>query len=135
MDKSKLNIGPIIRISPHEVHIDDLEFFHKFYSTKKLKKYPWFYKMAGTRDVSFAIEENDSHRQRQGVYKNLFSMRSIQAFENKLMEKGGTLSQLFQRNIQTIEPINLTQAYDLRNYQILHWACRKPSVKKFLPCR
>ncbi|KAI5779540.1 cytochrome P450 [Geopyxis carbonaria] len=103
--------GPIVRISPHEVHIDDPEFFHKFYSSKKLKKSPWFYKMAGTRDVSFAMEENDSHRQRQGVYKNLFSMRSIQAFEPRLMEKVETLSRIFQRNVQTMDPINLTHAY------------------------
>ncbi|KAI9841644.1 MAG: hypothetical protein M1837_000491 [Sclerophora amabilis] len=104
--------GPIVRINPHEIHIDDPDFYHEFYSSsKKLKKYPWYYKVSGVSEVSFGTEDHEVHRQRVGVYKNLFSLRSIHAFEPTIKEKITKLCARLDEHVNSTAPINLSHAY------------------------
>ncbi|KAI5795732.1 cytochrome P450 [Geopyxis carbonaria] len=104
--------GPIVRINPYEVHIDDPDFYHEFYaSSRKLKKYPWYYKVSGVSEVSFGTEDHEVHRQRQGMYKNLFALRSIHAFEPTIKENIAKLEEKFVDHKKSKEPINLSHEY------------------------
>lgn len=48
--KLKQPQGPIVRISPREVHVNDPDFFNQLYSvTNKLEKDWWYYRFVATR--------------------------------------------------------------------------------------
>ena len=104
--------GKIVRINPHEVHIDDPDFYHKFYqSSRKLKKYPWYYKVSGVDEVSFGTEDHEVHRQRIGVYKDLFSIRSIVLFDPVIKTNIQKLCDKLDQHVELRTPINLSHAY------------------------
>ncbi|KAL5363701.1 cytochrome P450 [Aspergillus floccosus] len=104
--------GPIVRINPHEIHIDDPDFYHEFYSSsKKLKKYPWYYKVSGVSDVSFGTEDHEAHRQRIGLYRNLFALRSIYAFEPNIKLYIQKLCRSFDNGLKTGAPLNVSHAF------------------------
>ncbi|KAF9888182.1 hypothetical protein FE257_009177 [Aspergillus nanangensis] len=104
--------GPIVRINPHEIHIDDPDFYHEFYSSsKKLKKYPWYYKVSGVSDVSFGTEDHEAHRQRVSIYRNLFALRSIYAFEPNIKLYIKKLCRSFDDSLTTGAPLNVSHAF------------------------
>ena len=49
---SKFLIGPIVRISPFELHINDPEYYDELYSgsSKKRDKYEWAARLFGNSD-------------------------------------------------------------------------------------
>lgn len=111
-NSTKRLLGPIVRINPHEVHIDDPDYYTAFYtSSKRLKKYPWYYKVSGVSDVSFGAEDHDTHRQRIGIYKNLFALRSIYAFEPNIRIYIGRLCRQFDEHMKSGIPLNVSHAY------------------------
>ncbi|GKU07521.1 cytochrome p450 [Fusarium langsethiae] len=104
--------GPIVRVNPHEIHIDDPEFYHEFYSTsRKLKKYSWYYKVSGVAEVSFGTEDHDVHRRRVGVYKNLFALRSIHQFEPQIKANIDKLGHILKDKAETQGVVNVSHAY------------------------
>lgn len=109
---TKGTTGPVVRINPHEIHIDDPDYYHEFYSSsKKLKKYPWYYKVSGVSDVSFGTEDHEMHRQRIGIYRNLFSLRSIHAFQPNIQLYIKRLCQKFDEHSASQIPLNVSHAY------------------------
>ncbi|MCJ1258182.1 hypothetical protein MMC24_006013 [Lignoscripta atroalba] len=109
---SRKSPRPIVRINPYEIHIDDPEFYHEFYSSsKKLQKYSWYYKVSGVSEVSFGTEDHEVHHRRIGVYKNLFALRSIHAFEPSIKGNITKLCDKLDEHVQSKTPINLSHAY------------------------
>ena len=54
-----------MRISPAELHIDDVEFYDKLYvagSTRRTVKYGWAMKMFGRSTTTFATESHELQR-------------------------------------------------------------------------
>lgn len=99
-------------MNPHEVHIDDPDFYHDFYSSsRKLKKYPWYYKVSGVAEVSFGTEDHEVHRRRVGVYKNLFALRSIHQFEPQIKVNIDKLSNLLEDKAKANGIVNVSHAY------------------------
>ena len=103
--------GPIVRINPYEIHIDDPEFYHQFYSSRKLKKYGWYYKVSGVADVSFVTEDHKDHRQRVGIYKNLFALRSIHQFEPQIRLNIDKFCVTLEDKMERNDNINVSHAY------------------------
>lgn len=101
-----------MRVNPHEIHIDDPDFYHEFYSTsRKLKKYPWYYKVSGVAEVSFGTEDHDVHRRRVGVYKNLFALRSIHQFEPQIKVNIDKLCDTLREKARSKGVLNVSHAY------------------------
>lgn len=74
--------GPIVRITPYEVHIDDPTFFNELYNvTKKLDKDPWYYSWLDRNGSIFATTDADLHKLRSSVIKKAFSISSIARVE------------------------------------------------------
>ncbi|KAG7008897.1 hypothetical protein G7Y79_00004g014810 [Physcia stellaris] len=83
--------GPIIRINPHEVHINDPEFYDEIYvgaSKAKTDKWYWSMRMFGQQDVSaFDTLDHDKHRQRREPWSPFFSKQSVTRLQPLLIQK------------------------------------------------
>lgn len=76
-------IGPIIRISPYEVHISDPEYIDQVYpgSHVRTEKYPWSQKMFGLKYAFFVTFDHDLHRIRRSAFAHYLSKASLQRME------------------------------------------------------
>ncbi|KAF2139285.1 uncharacterized protein K452DRAFT_328197 [Aplosporella prunicola CBS 121167] len=71
--------GPIIRINPYELHIDDPDFYDVLYSgpSKKRDKYAWSTKMFPNSSSVFSTVTHELHRMRRTALNPYFSKQSI----------------------------------------------------------
>ena len=71
-------VGPIVRISPWEIHIQDPEFFNEIYCMNpRLDKDPWYYRFVGCPDSTFATGNAQTHHIRRKPMSRLFSMAAV----------------------------------------------------------
>lgn len=75
--------GPIVRINPYELHINDPEYYEEVYAgpTKVTDKWQWSAKMFGDGGSGFSTVPHELHRRRRAALAPFFSMRSIDQFE------------------------------------------------------
>ncbi|KAL8653987.1 MAG: hypothetical protein Q9226_003619 [Calogaya cf. arnoldii] len=70
--------GPIIRVNPNELHIQDTDFYDQLYRREnKLDKYPGQTKMFGVPGVLVASESHEVHRHRRLPLAPFFSKKSV----------------------------------------------------------
>ncbi|KAI4251979.1 MAG: hypothetical protein LQ352_004542 [Teloschistes flavicans] len=73
--------GPIIRINPNELHINDPDFFNVLYvrdSTRKSDKWWWSMRMFGHNDLAvFDTLDHEMHRVRRQPWNPYFSKQSV----------------------------------------------------------
>ncbi|KAM7188881.1 Cytochrome P450 [Naviculisporaceae sp. PSN 640] len=88
--------GPIVRITPNEVHFADPEFLDELYPTggRKINKPSWFALLTGTPYSIVSTVPHDLHRQRRNAMNSFFSTASIHRFEHIMKEH---LSKLLSR--------------------------------------
>ncbi|KJZ70886.1 hypothetical protein HIM_09712 [Hirsutella minnesotensis 3608] len=85
--------GPIIRIGPDEVHVNDARFYKEMYgsSVHKRDKSPTWYWMDGLGAVGdqsmFITLDHDHHRLRKAGLGTYFSKRKVQELEPRVKEK------------------------------------------------
>ncbi|KAL8720317.1 MAG: hypothetical protein Q9225_002804 [Loekoesia sp. 1 TL-2023] len=75
--------GPIVRISPYEIHIHDPEFIDQVYPGSQVRneKYAWSMRMFGVRYTFFATLDHDLHRMRRNAFAHYLSKASLQRLE------------------------------------------------------
>lgn len=76
--------GPIIRISPYELHINDPDFYDEIYvggSVRKTEKYLWAVRMFGRSTSTFGTVDHELHRTRRAALSPFFSKVSVQRLE------------------------------------------------------
>lgn len=76
----RLNIaGPIVRISPHEIHIRDPDYYETIYSTsvQGIDKPRYTKHQFGAPGATFSTVEHELHRQRKTALNPFFSKRRI----------------------------------------------------------
>ncbi|KAL8668695.1 MAG: hypothetical protein Q9168_006684 [Polycauliona sp. 1 TL-2023] len=82
--------GPIIRVSPEEVHVNDPDFFGQLFvgsSKGKVEKWPRAMLATGTLGVSiFTSIEHDLHRTRRAPWNPYFSKQSIRRIHPVLIQ-------------------------------------------------
>jgi cytochrome P450 len=70
--------GPIIRISPYELHVNDPAFFEKLYRQDgRWDKYAWSYDAFGAPLTAVATSGHDLHRRRRAVVSSFFSKPNV----------------------------------------------------------
>ncbi|KAL9105599.1 MAG: hypothetical protein Q9227_009257 [Pyrenula ochraceoflavens] len=131
--------GPIIRINPEELHIQDPEYYPTLYAGAPARrdKYGPAAKMAGAslgskwlqnftgfnlREAAFGTQEHDVHRKRRAASSMLFSKRSIGNARPLIQEQVGLLCQRLQEHCQSKTVLELHTAF---------LACTTDSVSKF----
>ncbi|KAF2808737.1 oxoglutarate/iron-dependent oxygenase [Mytilinidion resinicola] len=75
--------GPIIRITPNEVHVNDPNLIDVVYpgGGKKVNKDPYFVGSFGVPESSLLTVEHDLHRTRRGALNRFFSKSSVRESE------------------------------------------------------
>lgn len=80
--------GPIIRITPEELHIQDSEYYEQFYAKSgRMDKYQWMSGRFGTEDAFFMTAADDLHRLRRSALNPFFSKKRIVEFQPVIREK------------------------------------------------
>lgn len=80
--------GPIVRISPHEVHIDDPSFYGTIYTSRrgldKPESLQWRF---GAPSALFSTPRHDVHRMRRAAQDPFFSKRRIAQLAPQIQQK------------------------------------------------
>lgn len=88
--------GPIVRITPLEVHIDDPEFYDTIYSNSERRdKTPWHKNAFSSDKSAFATSNHELHRTRRGTLNPYFSKSQIRKFAPWIQERAHTLCRRF----------------------------------------
>jgi cytochrome P450 len=104
--------GPIVRITPYEVHIDDPAFFNELYNvTKKLDKDPWYYQWLDRNGSIFATVDSDVHKMRSAVIKKAFSTSSISKVEHVIRHHIATFCRRLQECRESKTPVPMAEVY------------------------
>lgn len=85
---SEVRKGPIVRITPEELHIKDSEYYDEIYApaTKKRDKWTGAVSSSGTPGSIFATVGHNLHRMRRSALNPFFSKRSITSNEPQIRE-------------------------------------------------
>ena len=108
--------GPIVRISPNEVHIWDKDFYDTLYGHGfKLDKDPW----AKDHPSGFGTGAHELHRVRRSALNPFFSTQKIIDTQDIIIKKIDKLCDLLKRHSESGSPVNLSHAYRALSLDII----------------
>lgn len=108
-----LGQGPIVRINPYELHIDEPDYYDILYSgpSQKRDKWEWSAKMFNNPlSVNAAVPHN-LHRTRRAALNPYFSNQSVARLEGMLKAAVENLCARFEGIRDSGHPVNLGDAY------------------------
>jgi cytochrome P450 len=114
--------GPIVRISPYELHIDDIEFYDELYvgaSVRRTDKYARSAHAFGGPNAAFGTVKHNRHRVRRGVLNPFFSKRSVAELSPIIQSKICQLLLRLQTFSSTDEPVDLVLTYTALTVDII----------------
>ncbi|KAL2045973.1 hypothetical protein ABVK25_011886 [Lepraria finkii] len=112
--------GPIVRISPYELHIYDPEFRRELYSNHgRWDKYDFCYNPLGAPHASFAIIDHYEHKERRAVLDPFFSKQKIISLEPLFSSHIQKLSKRIQAFVISGEVLDLGVIYTALTMDIL----------------
>ncbi|KAI4159448.1 MAG: hypothetical protein L6R39_000350 [Caloplaca ligustica] len=89
---SSHDAGPIVRINPNELHINDISFFDELYAIGKTRdKDPQHIQIFGTPLSLFGSELHDVHKARRTAVNKLFSRSSVLHLEPLIQQRIGEM--------------------------------------------
>lgn len=107
-----LKTGPIVRINPHELHIDDPDFYDKLNSFQgKWNKDPYTAHQFANPGSSVGTIDHDLHRKRRAAVLSFFSKQKIYALEPVIQSTIDKLCSKLEDYVETGQPLNLRNAY------------------------
>ena len=105
-------LGPIIRISPYELHIDDPDYYEKLYSTTEPRdKYHWLVDSFGLPRTTFTTVDHRTHRMRRAAISPFFSKASINKLEPMLEHMTEKMCSRVNEFRDSAQPINMRNLY------------------------
>ncbi|APA15993.1 hypothetical protein sscle_16g107630 [Sclerotinia sclerotiorum 1980 UF-70] len=79
--------GPIIRISPHQLHVSDPTFYEELYSQHKIRhKYTYFLDRFQLPTSAFGTVDHKLHRERRAALNKYLSKQTIAKLEPMLLD-------------------------------------------------
>lgn len=121
--KSECSItGPIVRITPDEVHIDDPDFFSTVYSSgrSKVNKDPSTVVGFGHPGATAATVDHDQHRARRGYVSHHYSKRAIDALIPLIDERIDALCARLEGALRAGSLISLDKAFSALAADIIY---------------
>ncbi|KAK5124234.1 hypothetical protein LTR85_001937 [Meristemomyces frigidus] len=112
--------GPIVRINPYELHINDPDYYDEIYTgpTKPRDKWAWSAAMFGNSSSHFGNSlshfgaiSHSQHRMLRAPLNPFFSKRSVMKLEPMITSKVQKLCERLQAFRDTREPVNLRYAF------------------------
>ena len=113
--------GPIIRINPHEIHIDDPQYYSSIYTggTRKVEKDPSTVAGFAVPSSVAATVDHVHHRSRRGYMNPYFSKRSIVGMESMIHERISTLCGRLEETNKEGSMISLDKAFSAMTADII----------------
>jgi len=104
--------GPIIRISPHELHVNDPRFIDQLYASggKKRDRYSFYSKALGLDKTHFGATPHDLHRARRMPLNRYFSKASVTRLEPRISSYASKLCSNLKTYAGSGKPIDLAAA-------------------------
>ncbi|PNS20320.1 Isotrichodermin C-15 hydroxylase [Sphaceloma murrayae] len=106
--------GPIVRINPDEVHVNDAAYYDTVYAGPghKRDKYVWFADAAGGSPTSaFATQHHDLHRSRRSALNPFFSKASVMSLEPMIHDKIDRVCSIMHQHYQNGTAVEFGAAY------------------------
>lgn len=113
--------GPIVRISPDTIHINDPEYIDHVFSGpgKKRDKSQKIINGLGGSPTVLGSMKHDLHRSRRGALNPFFSKQNIQRLEPTILDILHLMFQRLDENIESQLPINLGLLFRAATYDII----------------
>ncbi|KAF1828860.1 cytochrome P450 [Decorospora gaudefroyi] len=121
IQKMHKKYGPIVRINPNEVHIEDPSYYHKVYvgGIHKVNKDASTVAGFGVPESVAATVDHGLHRSRRGYMSPYFTKRSITAMEPLIHERITTLLCRFDGALRDGKRISLDKAFSAMTADII----------------
>lgn len=105
--------GPVIRISPEEIHLSDPDNYEKVYyiGSKAPSKAAYFYDGFGLKTAAFGTPSNELHRVRRAVANPVFSRKAVLELEDVMHSKTKKLVSRIDQAISKNRPVDLHHGY------------------------
>ena len=109
----QLAVGPILRVSPDEVHIWDSDYAETHFSRNlgKRHKYAPHREAFGTPEATFNTIDHDLHKIRRGALSAMFSKPSIMSLEPMIQERVSRLCARLEEYRDSGNPVDLRLVY------------------------
>lgn len=109
--RAHIAVGPIIRISPYELHINDPAYFEKLYGHDgRWNKYDWSYDAFAAQNSTICSVDHDMHRQRRAPLNPFFSKSNVSRKQDILQRLTDKLSDRLRGFAGSDSTVNLTAA-------------------------
>lgn len=106
-------LGPIVRITPWELHVEDSSYFDELYSLKaRYDKYELMAGRFGANTMTFTTAKSDLHAIRRVPLNPMFSRRSIAKFEPVIRDKVQLLAMGITAAKETGDILVLSNGYE-----------------------
>lgn len=102
--------GPIIRIGPDELHVNDPDWTEPFKISSRVSKWHWYYRAFGSSQASFGTVDHELHRIRRSPQNPYFTVAEVQKFEPEIEHIVGILCSRLEEAKEAGQPINFSNA-------------------------
>jgi cytochrome P450 len=104
--------GPVVRITPNEIHLSDPENYDKiYYVGSKYSKSPNLYNALCIPLSTFGTTANEIHRIRRAALNPMFSRKMVLELEAVVQDKARKVCKLMQEGIKRGTPVDLHHAF------------------------
>jgi cytochrome P450 len=112
-NKSHIRSGPIIRVTPREIHIKDSDYYDEIYSgpTRKREKDGPAVRQFDLNGSAFAAISSELHRERRAPMNPFFSKQAISQIETDIKKRLDQFYQHLSRAHQTGRIISLDAGF------------------------
>lgn len=116
------NSGPIVRISPREVHVNDVKFYEEIYApaTRKREKVREWVEGFGLNGSIVSSVSADLHRQRRVPLNKLFSKSAVNDIEPMIKEKIDKLCDHLKNAVKSKRVVDLDSGFAGLTSDIIH---------------
>jgi hypothetical protein len=113
--------GPVVRISPTEIHLSDPDNYEKVYyiGKKAPSKAPYFYNGFGLKTAAFGTCPNELHRVRRAAINPVFSRKFVIQQENIVQEKTTKLINRIKSFLDEGKTVDLHHGYRALSVDII----------------
>lgn len=105
--------GPILRITPDEIHINDVGFLDSVYAPSAARRDKYDYQLQGLNMPGGVgtTASHEVHRKRREALAPFFSRRNVLHLESLIRGKVEQLCELVARHAKEKTPANLTDLF------------------------
>ena len=113
--------GPIVRITPRIIHINDPEYIDQIFAGPGKKRDKGQRSISGFADspTALATQWHDLHRSRRAALSPFFSKQNIRRLEPTIVDVLHLVFQRLDQHLESQSPINLSLLFRAATYDII----------------